>query len=155
MSNINYHRYFDSITLTGYGKNTFLNKWYHNNVKKFNQRFKKEWDNYHNLSSSYYADEEATGRYGIDIVGDKEYKYIEKHYSPMYTHKFLWYLVRIPRNIESWLCCGWKLHYDKESRRWEYGNYHMMSKLCHRDARITWWDRLRFKWITGHKYEEE
>lgn len=155
MSNINYHRYCDSITLTGYGKNTFLNKWYRSNVKKFNQCFKKEWDNYHNLANSYFADEEATGRYGVDIVGDKEYKYIEKHYSPMNTHKFLWYLVRIPFLIECWLCCGWKLHYNKELRHWEYGEYHMMSKLCHRNARITWWDKLRFKWITGYKYEEE
>lgn len=30
-----------------------------------------------------------------------------------------------------------------------------MSKLCLRDAHITWWDKLRFKWITGYKYEEE
>ena len=153
VSNINYHRYCDSIVLRGYDKNTFLNKWYRNNVKKFNQRFKNEWDNYHNLSQSYYAGEEATGRCGIDIVGDKEYKYIEKHYSPMNTHKFLWALTTFPRNIESWLCCGWKLHYDKELRHWDYGEYHMMSKLCHRDARITWWDKLRFKWITGYKWE--
>ena len=81
MSNINYHRYCDSIALSGYGKNTFLNKWYRSNVKKFNQRFKNEWDNYHNLAHIYFADEEATGRYGVDIVGDEEYKYIEKHYS--------------------------------------------------------------------------
>ena len=32
MSNINYHRYCDSITLSGYNKNTFLNKWYRSNV---------------------------------------------------------------------------------------------------------------------------
>ena len=83
MNNINYHRYCDSISFSGYNKNTFLNKWYRNNVKKFNQRFKNEWDNYHNLAHIYYADEEAAGRYGFDIVGDKEYKDIEKHYSPM------------------------------------------------------------------------
>ena len=155
MSNINYHRYCDSITLTGYGKKTFLNKWYRSNVKKFNQRFKKEWDNYHSLAHIYFADEEATGRYVVDIVGDKEYTHIEKHYSPIYTHNFLWYLVNIPFLIESWLCCGWKLHYNKEHHCWEYGKYHMISKLCHRNARITWWDKLRFKWITGYKYEED
>lgn len=156
MSNINYHRYCDSITLSGYNKNTFLNKWYRNNVKKFNQRFQKEWDNYHNLARIYFTNEEAAGRYGFDIVGDKEYKDIEKHYSPMHTHKFLWYLVKIPFLIEGWLCCGWKLYYNKESRHWEYNyDYHMMSKLCCRDARITWWDKLRFKWITGYEYEEE
>lgn len=154
MSSINYHRYCDSITLTGYNKKTFLNKWYRSNVKKFNQRFKKEWDDYHNLAHIYYADEEAKGRYGIDIVSDKEYKYIGKHYNPMYTHRFLWLLVKIPFLIESWLCCGWKLHYSKELPHWRYGEYHMMSKLCHRNARITWWDKLRFKWITGYKWED-
>lgn len=154
MSNINYRRYCDSITLSMYDKNTFLNRWYRNNVKKFDQRFKNEWDNYYNLSNIYFSDEEAKGRCGIDIVGDKEYKDIEKHYNPVYTHKFLWYLAKIPFLIESWLCCGWKLHYDKESRRWEYGEYHMISKLCLRDARITWWDKLRFKWITGYKWED-
>ena len=155
MNNINYHRYCDSITLSGYNKNTFLNKWYRSNVKKFDQHFKDEWDNYHNLIHIYLSDEEAKGRCGFDIVGDKEYKYIENHYSPLRAHKFLWYLVKIPFLIEGWLCCGWKLHYDKESRHWEYGEYHMMSKLCLHDARITWWDKLRFKWITGYEYEEE
>ena len=33
MSNINYHRYCDSITLKKYDKNTFLNKWYRSNVR--------------------------------------------------------------------------------------------------------------------------
>lgn len=156
MGGINFYRYCNAITLPGYDKNTFLNKWYRSNIKKFNQYFKKEWDNYHTLSRDYYNNEEAAGRYGIDIVGDKVYKDIEKHYSPMYTHKFLWYLTRIPFLIESWLCCGWRLHYNKESRHWEHvHNYHMMSKLCHRDAHITWWDKLRFKWITGYKWEEK
>ena len=154
MSNINYRRYCDSITLSMYDKNTFLNRWYRNNVKKFDQRFKNEWDNYYNLSNIYFSDEEAKGRCGIDIVGDKEYKDIEKHYNPIYTHKLLWYLAKIPFLIEGWLCCGWKLHYNKESRCWEYGEYHMISKLCLRDARITWWDKLRFKWITGYKWED-
>lgn len=156
MSNINYHRYCKSIALTGYDKKTLLNKWYRRGVEWFNKHYKKEWDNYHNLAHIYYTNEEAAGRYVLDIVGDKEYKDIEKHYSPMHTHKFLWYLVKIPFLIECWLCCGLKLHYNKETRHWEYNhNYHMMSKLCCRDARITWWDKLRFKWITGYKYEEK
>ena len=154
MSNINYRRYCDSITLSMYDKNTFLNRWYRNNIKKFDRRFKNEWDNYYNLSNIYFSDEEAKGRCGIDIVGDKEYKDIEKHYNPIYTYKLLWYLTKIPFLIECWLCCGWKLHYNKESRCWEYGEYHMISKLCLRDAHITWWDKLRFKWITGYKWED-
>ena len=155
MSNINYHRYCDSIGCSGYDKNTFLNKWYRNNMKKFNRHFEKEWGNYYSLVHIYFAKEEAAGRCGFDIIGDKEYKDIEKYHSPLHTHKFLCYLARIPFLIECWLCCGWKLHYNKELRHWEYGKYHMMSKLCCRDARITWWDKLRFKWITGYEYEEE
>ena len=156
MSNINYHRYCKSIALTGHDKKTFLNRWYRRGIEWFNKHYKKEWDNYHNLAHIYFTNEEATGRYGLDIVGDKEYRDIEKRYSPMYTHKFLWYLVRIPFLIECWLCCGWKLHYNKEVRHWEYDyNYHMMSKLCCRDTHFTWWDKLRFKWITGYEYEEE
>lgn len=155
MSNINYHRYCDSITLTGHNKNTFLNQWYRRGMKWFNKRYEKEWENYNSFIQAYYEVQEAKGRSGIDIVADKEYKFIDRHYNPLKCHKFIWALVKIPRNIESWLCCGWKLHYNKEYHYWEYGEYHMMSKLCHRDAHITWWDKLRFKWITGYEYEEE
>ena len=42
MSNINYHRYCDSIALTGYDKKTFLNKWYRRGVEWFNKYYKKE-----------------------------------------------------------------------------------------------------------------
>lgn len=156
MSNINYHRYCDSIALSGYDKNTFLNKWYRHGVEWFNKRYKKEWDIYHAISQTYYHDEEAKGRYGVDIVGDKKYKNIELHFIPFKRHKFIWALVKMPFLIECWLCSGWKLHYNKELRHWEHDyNYHMMSKLCCRDAHITWWDKLRFKWITGYEYEED
>ena len=155
MNNINYHRYCDSITLTGYDKRTFLNKWYRRGMKWFNKHYEKEWENYNSLGQAYYESQEAKGRDGIDIVADKEYRFIDQHYNPLKCHKFIWGLVKIPRYIEHWLCCGWKLHYNKEYRWWEYGKYHMMSKLCCRDAHITWWDKLRFKWITGYRYEEE
>lgn len=36
----------------------------------------------------------------------------------------------------------------------------MMTKLCRYGSpmwpeyKFTWWDKLRFKWITGYEYEE-
>ena len=155
MSNINYHRYCNSIGIEGHDKKTFLNQWYLRGVKWFNERYEKEWENYYSLGQAYYNSQENQGRDMISIVTDEKYKFIQEHYIPFRRHKIIWTLVKVPSLIESWLCCGWKLHYNKESRHWEYGEYHMMSKLCHRDARITWWDKLRFKWITGYKYEEE
>lgn len=99
--------------------------------------------------------------FGMDVVGDKAYKDIEKKYSPLKCHKFAWWIVQIPFRIESWLCCGWKLHYDKEMHHWTcIDRYHMVSKLCRcghpwwPDYKFTWWDKLRFKWITGYEYEE-
>lgn len=155
MSNINYRRYCDSITFPdGCDKKTFLNQWYRRGAEWFIEHYKKELDDYYAASQRYYDDEEAKGRYGEDIACDEEYKNIKARLDPFERHKFVWTLVKIPSLIKSWLCCGWK-RYNKESRNWEYGEYHMMSKLCCRNARITWWDKLRFKWITGYEYEEE
>lgn len=155
MNNINYHRYCNSIGIEGHDKKTFLNQWYLRGVKWFNERYEKEWENYYSLGQAYYNSQENQGRDMISIVTDEKYKFIQEHYIPFRRHKIIWTLVKVPSLIESWLCCGWKLHYNKEFRCWEYGKYHMMSKLCHCDARITWWDRLRFKWITGYEYEKE
>ncbi len=154
MSNINYYRYCDSLSIKGHDKKTFLNQWYRRGVKWFNERYEKEWENYYSLGQAYYNSQENQGRDMISIITDERYKFIQEHYIPFRRHKIIWTLVRVPFLIESWLCCGWKLHYNKEFRCWEYGEYHMMSKLCHHNARITWWDKLRFKWITGYKWED-
>ena len=154
MNNINYHRYCNSLGIEGHDKKTFLNQWYRRGMKWFNKRYEKEWENYYSFAQAYYEVQKAKGRSWVDIVADKEYKFIGQHYDPLKCHKFIWALIQIPHIIEYRLCCGWKLHYNKEYRCWEYGEYHMMSKLCHHDARITWWDKLRFKWITGYKWEE-
>ena len=63
------------------------------------------------------------------------------------------------------ICKGWKLKYvpsDGISKGyWTHiDRYHMMTKLCRYGSpmwpeyKFTWWDKLRFKWITGYKYEE-
>ena len=161
MSDINYKRYCDAITTFVWNKNTFLNKWYRKGLDKFNARYKADWELYNALSGQYYRQEVDKGRHGMDVVGDAEYKNIEKKYCPIYSHKFANWFVDIPFRIECWLCTGWKLYYDREMRHWTWiDRYHMMSKLCRcghlswPDYKFTWWDKLRFKWITGYEYEE-
>ena len=162
MSNINYNRYMDSISIKGMNKKTFLNQWRRKWTEKFNTYFKAEWDVYQTLSQLYYEHEVDKGRHGMDVVGDEKYKKIKKAYSPLERHKIAWWIAQIPFHIECWLCCGWKLHYDREMKYWTWiDRYHMMSKLCRcghpwwPDYKFTWWDKLRFKWITGYEYEEQ
>jgi hypothetical protein len=160
MGDINYSRYVDSIGLSGWDKKTFLNQWYRKGLNWFNDYFKTDWELYGAISGLYYSQEVDKGRHGMDVVGDEKYKNIEKKYCPIERHRIVWWFINIPHKIEMWLCCGWKLHYDKEIHQWTYiDKYHMMSKLCRYghpwwpDYKFTWWDKLRFKWITGYEYE--
>lgn len=162
MGDINYYRYMDSVSIKCMDKKTFLNQWHRRWQDKFNAHFKADWELYHALSHLYYRQEVDKGRHGMDVVGDEKYKNIEKKYCPIYSHKFANWIVNIPFRIESWLCCGWKLHYDREMKHWTWiDGYHMVSKLCRcghpwwPDYKFTWWDKLRFKWITGYEYEED
>ena len=90
---------------------------------------------------------------------------IEETWNPIKRHKILWWIANIPFYIECWLCCGWKLKYVPADGickgYWTWiDSYHMLSKLCRvgspmwPEYKFTWWDKLRFKWITGYKYEE-
>lgn len=155
---INYSRYCDSVgCIQSYNKNTFLNKWHKKWTHKFFERFNDEAERCDVLQSLYYEKEIAKGRHGMDVVGDAKYKDIDTLYNPVKTHKILWWITNIPMHIELWLCCGWKIHYDKEMRQWTYiETYHMINKLCRYgywpEYKFTWWDKLRFKWITGYDY---
>lgn len=162
---INCSRYFDSIGVSGYNKDTFLNHWDRKWKDWFFKHYRKEADISQALTSAYYEKETAKGRHGMDIVSDDEYKRIEESSNPIKVHKFVWWIVNIPFRIECWLCCGWKLKYVPSDGickgYWTYiDRYHMMTKLCRYGSpmwpeyRFTWWDKLRFKWITGYKYEE-
>jgi hypothetical protein len=161
MGDVNYYRYMDSISAAGWNKKTFLNQWHRKWADKFNEHFKADWELYQHMTGLYYKQETGKGRHGMDVVGDAEYANIEKKYNPLKCHKFAWWIVCIPSNIEHWLCCGWKLHYDREMKRWTHvDRYHMVSKLCRcghpwwPDYKFTWWEKLRFKRITGYEYEE-
>lgn len=159
---VNYKRYCDAINIQGWDKNTFLNKWKRRWVNKFNKFFKKEFDFCNGYEAAYINYEhEVKNRSIYDIVSDDEYKRIENTYNPIKKHKIIWHIANIPFHIEHWLCCGWKLHYDKEIKQWTFiDRYHMMTKLCRYgylvwpEYKFTWWDRLRFKWITGFDFEE-
>jgi hypothetical protein len=70
-------------------------------------------------------------------------------------------LFRLNVKFRSWLICGF--HYIKNEnvkggRTWN-DNYHLLSKLYRYESwnnvKITWWDKIRFKIITGYKFEEE
>lgn len=137
---INLQRYCDSIGIHEFKtKKTFLKRWFWWGFNKFYEIYKQEFD---------------------------DYKQPKKKYDPVKRHKVMYFmLVRIPQNIQSWLCCGWKLKYVRSDGickgYWTWiDRYHMMTKLCRYGSpmwpeyKFTWWDKLRFKWITGHKYEE-
>ena len=163
---INSERYFNSI---GIDRNpeTFLNKWRKWGFHKFFEIYKKEYDDYHLLTSYYYEKETAKGIHPMDVVSSDDYKHIEKNFDPVNKHKIMYFLlVLIPQGIHGWLCCGWKLTYVPPNGickgYWTWiDRYHMMTKLCRYGSpmwpeyKFTWWDKLRFKWITGYKYEEQ
>ena len=163
--NINLERYFQSIGIDR-TQETFLNKWSKFGFHKFYEIYKREYDDYQLLTITYYQKETAKGIHGMDVVASDDYKQLEKKFDPVNKHKFMYFLlVKIPRGVKSWLCCGWKLKYVPSDGvckgYWTWiDRYHMTSKLCRYGSpmwpeyKFTWWDKLRFKWITGYEYEE-
>lgn len=68
-------------------------------------------------------------------------------------------LFRLSVKFRSWLICGFLYVGDKRvvgGKTWN-DNYHLLSKLCRyetwKDVKITWWDKIRFKIVTGYKFE--
>lgn len=164
---INLQRYCDSIGIRDFKtKKTFLKRWFWRGFNTFYKIYKQEFDDYELISSDYYKKETAKGIHGMDVVASDDYEQLKKKYDPVKRHKVMYFmLVRIPQNIQSWLCCGWKLKYVRpdgiHKGYWTWiDRYHMMTKLCRYGSpmwpeyKFTWWDKLRFKWITGYKYKE-
>lgn len=103
---INCSRYFDSIGVSRYNKDTFLNHWERKWKDWFFEHYRKEANISQALTFAYYEKETAKGRHGMDVVSDDEYKKIEESSDPIKVHKFIWWIVNIPFRIECWLCCG-------------------------------------------------
>ena len=148
--NINNSRYMDSVGAKGFDKNTFLNNWYRKNWKRFYSKHEKEMHDYH----LYWYEKYNSIPYDEWVTIQKQ---VEKR-NPINIYKFEYMITQIPFNIETWLCGGFKLHYDRDLKQWEsIENYHMINKLSRyetwKNVHITWWDKLRFKWITGYKFE--
>jgi len=75
------------------------------------------------------------------------------------NNKFGRLLFRFNEKIHSFLIIGFRYIKDeniKDGRTWN-NNYHLFSKLCRyetwTDVKITWWDKIRFKIVTGYKFE--
>ena len=86
----------------------------------------------------------------------QEYQKVRKNNDPLLSHPISRFFIMLPQEIQTWLCCGWKM-YDKESKSWVLNDkVHMLSKLCRYetwdDVKITWWDKIRFWLITGYKF---
>ena len=163
---INYERYHNSITELKNKDGTFLHRWFWWGFNKFHQIYKSEDEYFYLISGQYFYSEVDKGIDPLKVVASDEYKRIEKNLNPMNRHKLMYFmLVKIPRNVKTWLCCGWKLKYVpadgicKAYWTW-FDSYHMATKLTRYGSpmwpkyKFTWWDKLRFKWITGYEFEE-
>jgi hypothetical protein len=129
--NINAKRY-EEVVIEGLGGNpvTFLQKLHY-----------KWWNKYYHKWSNK----------GENIAHWLEWK--KKH-----PFKFKW--MNLFKNIELWLICGFKIKYNKKNKCWVYSkHYHLLDKLCRyetaKNHRITWWDKIRFRIVTGYKFVKE
>lgn len=131
--NINSSRYYDNVNK--FGKNTFLGKW---------QR--KAWHSFHSKHENEFDE------WREQLIANGSAK------TPMEAHPIEYFFVKIPQKIETWLCCGFFWKYDKDMKKFTwFDNYHMVSKLSRyetwENVKITWWDKIRFKLITGYDFE--
>lgn len=146
--NINTKRYFDACSISP-SKKPFLKKWYDWNCNLFNKVFHSEWELYNKTSFDYVCELlENHPEYGGGCwTQTQEYKELDEALNPIKVHKILWRITSFPNTLHSWLCCvGWNEE-DKETDR------HMLTLLAC-NAKLTWWDKLRYYLITGYKYEE-
>lgn len=163
---INYRRYTDALDSFKNKDKTFLHRWFWWGFNKFHKIYKSEDEQLRLATNHYYTSEVDRGVDPMRVVSSDEYKRIEDSLNPMKRHKLMYFLlVRIPMNVRSWLCCGWKLKYvpadgiRKAYWTW-FDSYHMVTKLARYGSpmwpkyKFTWWDKLRFKWITGYEFEE-
>lgn len=82
-----------------------------------------------------------------------------KRYNRFPKNKFGKMIFQITEGFRHWLIIGFKYIKDdtvKGGRTWN-DNYHLLSKLCRYetwdDIKITWWDKIRYRIVTGYKFE--
>ena len=150
MGNVNLHRYNNAISRGS--ETSFFNRWYHNNFNKFYKKHEKEY------KSSSVIVFNAYEEYTRGKMTHERYQEIRKLNDPLNIRPVSRFFIMLPEYILTWLCCGWK-KYDRKSKSWVVNDdVHMMSKLCRYetwdDVKITWWDKIRFFLITGHRFEK-
>jgi hypothetical protein len=143
--NINCKRYFETINGT---EKTFLKKWHKKTFEKFYNNHKEEFELHHKTWLENY-----------DKLSYDEFTKEEKKTDPTENHKIEYFFTQIPVKIERWLIMGFLYVKDKTvlgGKTWN-DNYHLLSKLCRyedwTDVKITWWDKIRFKLVTGYNFE--
>ena len=149
--NINASRYMDSIGANGIRKDTFLNRWHMKNWNRFYAKYEREFEEHSKVWTDAY-----------DRLPYQEFRKVEQEIekvNPTKKHWLEYFFCHIPSSIEHWLCCGFKVVRDENVKGGKTfsDKYHMLNKLCRYETwpnvKITFWDRLRFKWITGFTFE--
>lgn len=131
----------------------------------FYNKYESDYKYMYDLQENYIKHKTSLGRSVDSIVQDNQYKFYKYEHDPYYTHRLNYFISSIPDRVLTWLCCGLKTHlyYDTHNKRWylEYNEkYNMYCKLIRcgdkrwPDYKFTTWDKIRFKIITGYKFEE-
>ena len=151
-NNINLKRYHNAIRLSNLSETSFFNKWYFNNYKKFMKRHEKEYDAAREIIFNAYE------KYERGEISLEKYSEMRERNEPINARPVSKFFIMLPEYILTWLCCGWK-KYDRKSKSWVVNDsVHMTSKLNRYETwdnvKITWWDKIRFFLITGHRFEK-
>jgi len=91
----------------------------------------------------------------MNINLERYYKALEPTKCP--KTKIGIYLFLLKSRFNCWLICGF-CYIRNEYGNWIWNDsYHLLSKLCRyeswNDVKITWWDKIRFRIVTGYKFE--
>lgn len=151
MPNVNLDAYWEAISIQNKNPN-ILKRWHSKSFRKFAKKYEKQFEIHRDLWLYTYDNNSL-----FDGRSEKLNK-IDKEFHPKNLHKIQYFFVDIPLKIHSWIICGFKLkRYDKEHKnKVSKENYHLLDKLCRYetwpDVKITLWDKIRFKIITGKKF---
>ena len=154
MSNINLDRYHESLNIMERDKcQSKLQNSAHASLRRFIEKYENE---YLKNSKVWLAVYESDVPYN---ERSKMLRLVERSYSPQYLRPVEYFFANLGNAFVHWLICGPNWHYDKMSKHWGWiDGYHLLTKLCRyetwKDVRINAWDRLRFRLVTGYKFEQ-